>query len=140
MLKKIFLRRSYLKILTLPFVLFLFPLPSSFYKKTFSSKHHFEFGLSSSEESKEENLDGNKLSSPPHEGTMNHIQDKEAQDTPVDDSKPCEPNSDENEDDKKTKSSTLETKSLDENIAYPFSLLETRDNISLPNSKVDSLD
>lgn len=40
---------------------------------------------------------------------------------------------------KRSKSSTLDMGSLDENIADSFPLLELRDNVAKANSKVDSL-
>ncbi|CAI9277347.1 unnamed protein product [Lactuca saligna] len=111
-------------------------------QKPSSLKPHYSFGLSySSEELEEdENVEGNKHSSPPPKDNLKGDQENQVQGTLVDDSRPLEPNDDGNEDDKKSKSSTSDTGSSDENVADPFSMLEVRDRIVFSNSKVDKVD
>ncbi|CAI9289390.1 unnamed protein product [Lactuca saligna] len=106
-------------------------------QKPSSSKKHFDFGLSSSSEvfKEEENLEGNKHYSPPPNGTLKGDQGDKAQDTLGDDSKPTEPNNDDNEDDKKYESSTSDTRSSDVNFADPFSCWNSNTELPRPTPK-----
>ena len=71
---------------------------------------------------------------------MKGNQGDKPQDTLIVDSKPTKPNDGDNEDHNKSKSSTSNTGSADDNIADPFFLLELWDNITSMNTKVDTLD
>lgn len=67
-------------------------------------------------------------------------QGNKAQVNPVELSKPSKPHDDAIDEDKKSKSSSLDTWSSDENTADHFSLLELQDNFASAIYKVDSLD
>lgn len=105
------------------------------FHKISSSKAQFNFRLSSSSEASDENFESeqNDVVPPLAKNTSEVHQDSPIRKAPHGDYK--------NKDDvdHKSKSSTLDTRSSDENTTDPFALLELRDNVATENSTVDKV-
>ncbi|CAI9296547.1 unnamed protein product [Lactuca saligna] len=102
------------------------------FQKPSSSKANFYFRISSSSEASDENVEPkqNNVVPPPLENTSEGHQNSGIQEVLDDDGKSKEYV------DHKSKTSTSDTGSSDENIVDPFALLELRDNVAIAYSEV----